>query len=170
MAKTTSRACDRAASSAAASCFGFIAFSLLILLAGPARADFHDGLQAYDAGDYETALEEWRPAAVAGDADAQMALASMYRQGIGVRQNWQRAVNYYRAAALQGHVSGQLNLGDLFATGQGVPRDLVRAYAWLSLAAEQKHSWAIDRLADVKTTMSTGEIAAAERLAAGLLN
>jgi TPR repeat protein len=136
----------------------------------PALADFHDGLQAFDAGDYETALAEWRPAAAAGDADAQLALAGMYRQGVGVRQDWRRAIDYYLAAARQGHVSGQLNLGDLFVTGQGVPRDLVRGYAWLLLAARQEHAWAIERLAQVRNEMNEGQIAEAERLAASLVN
>lgn len=136
---------------------------------GPAQADFQDGLEAFDAGDYETVLEEWLPLATAGNVDAQIALAGMYRQGIGVKQDLARAVELYRAAARQGHVSGQLNLGDLYATGTGLKRDLVRAHAWLSLAARQKHAWAIDRLAEVAAAMTAQEIADANRLAGTLL-
>lgn len=131
----------------------------------PARADFSEGLEAFDAGDYAAALEEWRPLAAAGDGDAQLALAGMYRLGVGVPRNSARAADLYRAAALQGHVSGQLNLGDFYATGTGVKRDLVRAHAWLSLAARRHHAWAIGRLAEVAAAMTAQEIAEAERLA-----
>ena len=34
-------------------------------------ADFATGQEAYDTGDYETTLAEWRPLAEAGDADGQ---------------------------------------------------------------------------------------------------
>jgi len=43
----------------------------LLFSAGLACADFYDGLAAYNRGDYATALQEWRPFAEQGDADAQ---------------------------------------------------------------------------------------------------
>jgi len=42
-------------------------FAVMILLALPAWADFQDGLDAYDRGDYEMALREWKPLAEQGD-------------------------------------------------------------------------------------------------------
>ena len=39
--------------------------------------DFHKGLDAYHSGDFETALQEWRPLAEQGNADAQNNLAWM---------------------------------------------------------------------------------------------
>ena len=140
-----------------------------LAIAAPVQADFQDGLEAFDAGDYETVLEEWLPLAKAGNVDAQIALAGMYRQGVGVKQDLGRAIELYRAAALQGHVSGQLNLGDFYASGTGLKRDLVYAHAWLSLAARQNHTWAVDRLAQVAALMTANEIADAERLAKTLL-
>ena len=56
----------------------------LLALSPAARADFADGLAAYDAGDYETAHEEWEPLAAAGDANALTALAGLYSDGNGV--------------------------------------------------------------------------------------
>lgn len=60
-----------------------VALSLLFVGA-PSRADIADGLAAYDAGDYATAVEEWRPLAEAGDTEAQVALAGLYLSGLGV--------------------------------------------------------------------------------------
>jgi TPR repeat protein len=136
-----------------------------LAIAAPAQADFQDGLEAFDAGDYETVLEEWLPLAKAGNVDAQIALAGMYRQGVGVKRDLGRAIELYRAAALQGHVSGQLNLGDMYATGTGVERNLIYAYGWLSLASKQGHSWAKDRLAEVAAKMTEDEIELAKSFA-----
>lgn len=140
-----------------------------LVITTPAAADFKDGLQAFDAGDYATVLEEWLPLAKAGNVDAQVSLAGMYRLGVGVGKDLARAAELYRAAARQGHVSGQLNLGDLYAAGTGIVRDLVHAHAWLSLAARQDHTWAIERLAQVAASMSATEIAKANRLAGNLI-
>ena len=46
-----------------------------------AAQDYDRGFIAYEAGDYATALREWRPLAEQGDAQAQHNLASMYNKG-----------------------------------------------------------------------------------------
>ena len=43
--------------------------------------DFQKGVEAYDKGDYETALKEWRPLAEQGNAKAQYNLGLMYDMG-----------------------------------------------------------------------------------------
>jgi glycine/D-amino acid oxidase-like deaminating enzyme len=50
------------------------------------------GVQAYENGDYATALTEWAPLAEQGNANAQFNLAQMYRRGEGVPQNYKMAV------------------------------------------------------------------------------
>jgi len=60
-------------------------------LALPARAGFEEGLAAYERGDYATALKEWQPLAVAGNADAQYYLGVMYAFGQGVPQDYREA-------------------------------------------------------------------------------
>lgn len=50
-------------------------------------ADFDKGLAAYKAGDYQTALAEWRPLAEAGDVNAQTMLGLVYAEGKGVPQD-----------------------------------------------------------------------------------
>jgi TolA-binding protein len=39
-----------------------------------AAQDYDNGVEAYNAGDYQTALQEWRPLAEQGDASAQFVL------------------------------------------------------------------------------------------------
>ena len=144
-----------------------LALAALLLAAGapPSRADFAEGLAALDAGDFESALEAWRPLAEAGDAEAQIALAGLYRDGLGPRADLAQAVRWYRRAAEQGEPVGQLNLGDLYSRGEGVPRDLVQAHLWLSLAAAQGRRWASKRRQEIAVAMTAAELAEAERLA-----
>ena len=112
------------------------------MFGAPARADFADGLAAYDGGDYEAALLEWRALARAGDLEAQVALAGLYMNGEGVAPDMAAAIRWYRRAGEAGHPVAQLNLGDIHNRGLGVPRDVVAAYVWFSLAAAQGRLWA----------------------------
>ena len=72
----------------------------LLFGAGSAWADLDDDLTSYQRGDYATALQEWRPLAEQGDADAQTLIGMMYNEGLGVPKNDAEAVKWYRKAAL----------------------------------------------------------------------
>ena len=65
-------------------------------------ADFDKGLDAYDRGDYATALREFKPLAEQGDAYAQYNLGVMYHEGKGVIQDYVRAHMWWNIAASQG--------------------------------------------------------------------
>ena len=67
----------------------------------PVRADFATGASAYLAGDYATALSEWKPLAEQGDARVQAILGLMYIRDDGVPQDDAEAVKWYRLAQLQ---------------------------------------------------------------------
>ena len=67
------------------------AAAVMILFALPAWADFQDGLDAYDRGDYSTAFKEWLPLAKAGNGEAQLRLGAMYAKGQGVPQDFAQA-------------------------------------------------------------------------------
>ncbi|RZM31507.1 MAG: sel1 repeat family protein, partial [Sphingomonas sp.] len=56
----------------------------LVIMLPPARADVRDGVEAWGEGGYGTAVAMWRPAAEAGDADAQFDLAQAYMLGRGL--------------------------------------------------------------------------------------
>jgi TPR repeat protein len=84
------------------------AFLLCTAVATPVMAqDFDKGLAAARAGDYATALQEWRTLADQGNAQAQYALGLMYENGTGMIQDYAEAVNWYRLAAEQGHATSQ---------------------------------------------------------------
>jgi hypothetical protein len=84
--------------------------------AAPAHADVKDGVDAWEAGDYQKAVAEWRPLAVAGDPDAQFNLGQAYKLGRGVPSDLMQAESWYRRAAKQGHLQAEDNLGLILFT------------------------------------------------------
>ena len=91
-----------------------LALSLVFSLIPLARADYESAKAAYEAGEYETALEILIPLAEAGDAKAQNSLGFMYNEGLGVSQDYAEAVKWYGKAAEQGDANAQYNLGDKY--------------------------------------------------------
>ncbi len=83
------------------------------LLAAPLYADVKAGVDAWSRGEYETAVKEWRPAALKGDSDAQFNLGQAYKLGRGVKADFNVALDWYRRAAEQGHLQGSDSYGHL---------------------------------------------------------
>tara|TARA_B100000787_G_scaffold156248_1_gene132224 strand:+ start:211 stop:576 length:366 start_codon:yes stop_codon:yes gene_type:complete len=71
-------------------------FFLLLPLAAQ---DFDKGVIAFEAGDYVTALKEWRPFADQGVSSGQYNLAIMYTNGWGIGQDQTEAIRWYKLAA-----------------------------------------------------------------------
>ncbi|QSR17928.1 SPOR domain-containing protein [Novosphingobium sp. KA1] len=84
------------------------------------------GVEAWSAGQYETAVQLWKPLADKGDADAQFNLAQAYKMGRGVPLDLARAESLYGKAAAHGHVQAADNYGLLmFQRGE---RDAAMPY------------------------------------------
>lgn len=84
---------------------------LALLAAPPLAADVKTGVDAWSAGDYSRAVEEWRGPAARGDSDALFNLAQAYRLGRGVSADIERAKELYLQAAQQGHIRAADNYG-----------------------------------------------------------
>jgi len=76
---------------------------LTVALLSPARADYYDGLRAYDAGDRQAAAREWLRAARAGDPRSQFQLGRIYQDGSGVPRSLVHAHLWYGRAAAGGY-------------------------------------------------------------------
>ena len=79
-----------------------IVVGLVFMLTTPAWADFQAGVDAYNGGDYDTALKEFRPLAERGKAVAQWSLGIMYERGRSVPQDYVQAYRWYTLAAAKG--------------------------------------------------------------------
>ncbi len=142
----------------------------LVALAAPAWADFQGGWEAYERGDYATALREWRPFAEQGNATAQSKLGAMYDNGLGVPQDFAESVKWYRLAAEQNNAVAQYNLGVMYANGRGVPQDDVLAHIWSSRAAAklppgEERDGAVNTRDSLAERMTPAQIADAQKLA-----
>jgi formylglycine-generating enzyme required for sulfatase activity/peptidoglycan hydrolase-like protein with peptidoglycan-binding domain len=115
----------------------FVLALALCAVASCILTDYQAGYDAYQRGDYATALRKLKPLAEQGDAKAQSNLGTMYYKGQGIRQDYAEAVNWYRKAADQEYAKAQHNLGVVYAEGQGVPQDYAKAVNWYRKAAEQ---------------------------------
>lgn len=116
-------------------------FALVTALSSSlACADYEEGVNAAENGDYQTAFNEFMIAAEAGLDLAQYNLAILYFMGQGVGQNYETALRWTKAAAEQGHLNAQLNLGALYYNGTGTTVDFERALQWYSAAAESQQS------------------------------
>ena len=142
-----------------------ILVGLFFTLLAPAWADYQVAGDAYNRGDYNTALKEWRPLAEQGDADAQFNLGVMYDMGLGVPQDYQEAVRWYRRAAEQGNAGAQNNLGFMYGNAQGVPKDYVLAHMWLNLVAAKGLKDAGELRDFLEKDMTPAQLAEAQRLA-----
>lgn len=142
---------------------------LLVTVALPiAASDLKTGVDAFDKGDYATALRELKPLAEKGQSVAQVTLGLMYYQANGVAQDLHEALKWFLRAADQGEEMAQLSLGFLYAAGQGVDRDFVQAYMRLSLCLADPNVGANCRKNRelVSHQMTPAQIAEGQRLAA----
>ncbi|MEP1421591.1 MAG: SPOR domain-containing protein [Erythrobacter sp.] len=80
-------------------------------MAAPVLADVKQGVDAWSAGNYTSAVQQWQTPASNGDADALFNLAQAYRLGRGVPADINRARELYAEAAQKGHVKAADNYG-----------------------------------------------------------
>ncbi len=109
---------------------------LVSLASFSAWADVEKGMEAFRRGDYAAAKAEWEPLAKSGDAAAQFNLGILYRRGLGVPPDNQRAIGWFERAAVRGHPTAQFNLGLIYEQGIGVPPDRSAALRWYRRAAK----------------------------------
>jgi cell division septation protein DedD len=102
-----------------------IGFASVAFIAAPALADVREGVDAWGRGEYKKAVDAWRRAADAGDADAQFDLGQAYTLGRGVPVDIPIAESWFRKAALQGHAEAEAKYGlvlfDEGKRGEAVP-------------------------------------------------
>jgi cell division septation protein DedD len=123
---------------------------LVILLAagfmcavGTVAADaLEEGFDAYQSGDYATAIQRWQPLALEGNARARFFMSIMYEKGQGVGKSTNMSLHWLKLSAEQGFPPAQFNLGNSYMTGEGVRKDPREAAKWWRKAADQGYGLA----------------------------
>jgi TonB family protein len=75
-------------------------------------------------------------AAEKGDGEAKNAIGYLYQQGLGVTQDYAKAMSWYRKAADQNNAQAERDIASFYKKGLGVPQDHSEAEAWYKKAAE----------------------------------
>ncbi len=146
-----------------------LVLALALAACGPS-GDPETGAEAYDRGDYATALKEWRPLAEQGDAQAQALLGELYMRGEGVAPDNAEAAKWFHLAAEQVQAFAQYSLGVIYTYGVGAPRNYVQAHKWYSLAAArsspgENRDLAVSNRDLVEKQMTPDQLAEAQRFA-----
>ena len=102
-------------------------------------ADLEKGLNAFNRGDYATAMAECLPLAEDGNAEAMFCVGRMYANGFGVPMDDAQALHWLGLAAGNNHAEAQYTLGVMHANGWGVAMNDVPAAGYYRLAAENGH-------------------------------
>ncbi len=120
--------------------FSFSSATLLSLafasgaLAGP----LEDGKTAFDAGQYETAMQSFSEGFRSGDAASGYYLARMLELGLGVEADPTSAMRLYRQSAEGGNVEALNRVALMHYRGEaGAAQDYAEAVRLFGLAAEQ---------------------------------
>jgi TPR repeat protein len=141
-----------------------VALSALVLVSSPAfAASDHPELsaadQAYSTEKYELAAELYRRDAELGLVAAQVNLAIMYLDGIGVAQDYGQALRWFERAAEKGNKEAQQNLAVLYRDGLGVKQSDVRAASWFRIAGATRSA------EDLEQRMTAADVAEAKQRA-----
>lgn len=113
--------------------------AIVMAVAAPAQAGpFREGIELYDAYNFEGALLYWRSLAADGNIHALSALNDGYYAAGASAAEIAEATAWTRASAAEdGNWKARIEMGVLYLRGQGVPRDAAAAARWFDQAAGQ---------------------------------
>ena len=103
-------------------------------------ANFYDGVEAYQKGDYKEAIKHWELLANNGNANAQFNLGKMYEKGMGVTKSDYHAFQWINKAAKLGHTNAQYTLGYMYRNGSGVVKNANQTVKWFKEAGKKGHA------------------------------
>ena len=99
--------------------------------------DLEIAQDAYSKGDYPKALDHFRAAGEAGDADAMYYTGVMYSEAEGVaKKNLPEAIRWYEKAAARDQPDALYAMARLYVVGFGVDRDPKKAIELLDRAVK----------------------------------
>ena len=125
--------------------FAMLCTAPFVVMAAEDHPELSEADEAYSAEQYEKAAALYRKDAELGVIVAQVNLAFLYMDGLGVARDFQQAAAWFLRAAEQGSTEAQQNLGALYQQGNGVARDLVEADKWYTIAGAADDAAALEQ-------------------------
>jgi len=105
---------------------------------GTAQAKLKEAEAAFQAGDFATALKELKPylKKKRQPATANLMMARMYLEGLGVPANYSKAWKHLQRPAKSGNAWAATEIGKLYLQGDGVIQSYAKARDWFEKAAK----------------------------------
>jgi len=137
-----------------------------------AAQDAQKGWTAWEAGDFQSALQEWLPIANQKDVNVQilLELGHIYKDGKGVPKDYGESVKWYRLASIRGEAYAQYSLGFMYMQGWGVLQDNVQAHMWFNIAAANGDVTSGNWRDEISAKMTLETIANAQVMASQCMN
>lgn len=130
----------------------FLTLVVVLLTGCASQVDL--GLEHYNQGNYQQAINSWLPEARGGDADAQHNMGVLFERGHGVPQSLSEAANWYLLAARQGGVNSMVAL----ANTQMRLNSKESAISWYQLAARWNNEEARRALSNLGETVPPSDL------------
>jgi hypothetical protein len=121
-----------------------VALLLCFGLPQAAHAQFLDGFNHFQKGEFCEAREAWLDDEPDGDSSSAFGIAETYARGLCVKEDQTKASRWYLTAALRGFSRGRAEIGIRYAYGKGVEPNAYKSYVWLSIARLTAAKWETD--------------------------
>lgn len=110
-------------------------------------ASFDEAITAFNYGDNDLAIQQFRKLANEGDSRAQYYLAYMMDSGLGTAKDEAGASSWYKKSAQQDYLPAIVYMGYMYSSAHGVQRDDKEAFKWYTRAAQMGDAIAQNNLA-----------------------
>lgn len=108
----------------------------------------------------------YKAAADMGDAESQIELGDLYRDGLGGAETLPLMPTYYLMAAAQGNRDGYARMAGLYADGGPIKADPLKAYTAQSIAAAMSFPLAKQKAAEAAKKLTAKQLVKANALVA----
>jgi TPR repeat protein len=108
----------------------------------------------------------YKIAADMGDAESQVELGDLYRDGLGGAATLAQMPKYYLMATAQGDKAGYSRMGYVYSKGVQVPADPIKAYVAYAMAAALYFPMSKEKLAEYEKKLSAKQLVKAKVLVA----
>lgn len=99
--------------------------------------DLELGIEQLNRGEFQQAIEQFRPLVAEGYSPAQYQMGLVYQHGYGVPKDGMKALALFEQAAEQNYPDAQFELALLYTEGKLVKKDLKKAFSLTEQAAKK---------------------------------
>ena len=99
--------------------------------------DLEKGIYELNRGEFQAAIDEFRPLVIEGYAPAQYQMALVYQNGYSVPKDAMKALELFELSSAQNYPDAQFELALIYSDGKLVKQDLKKAFELTNKAAQK---------------------------------